>query len=135
MRLSFFITLILGLVMTFQTALAASIQCPDRIKTNQSLQKKIDGWGAFLDDGNRVHRFNKVTFYAGPPNEHASLAPDNEGTKSNKAIWTFGKDEIWLACGYSNTEIQLIRKLPEGTKTCNVTYDARFSKIIVINCI
>ena len=105
------------------------------IKTSQSLQEKVNRWDEFLDDWNIVHYFNQVTFYAGHPKKHASLVPDNEGTKSNKAIWTFGKDIIWLACGYSNTDIQLIQKLPKAIKTCTVTYDLNFSKIIAINCI
>lgn len=120
----------------FHPALAANIQCPHEIKTNQSLQEKANGWPEFLDDWNIVHHFDRVTFYAGHPKEHASLVPDNEGTKSNKVIWTFGgKDKIWVACGYSNTTIQLIQKLPDETKTCAVTYGSKSSNVIAINCI
>ncbi|MBI2785155.1 MAG: hypothetical protein HYX60_02130 [Legionella longbeachae] len=135
MRISFFITLTLELAIAFHPALAITIKCPDKINTSQSLQEKVNGWDEFLDDWNIVHHFNKVTFYAGHPKEHASLVPDNEDTKSNKMNWTFGKDIIWLACGYSNTDIQLIQKLPNATTTCSVTYDSNFSKNIAINCI
>lgn len=135
MRISVFIPLTLGLAMTFHSALAATLQCPHEIKTTQSLLEKVNGWGEFSDDWNIAHNFNRVTFYAGHPNEHASLTPDNEGTKGNKLIWTFGKDKTWLACGYSNTTIQLIQKLPDKIKSCTVTYDSNFSKIITINCI
>ena len=99
------------------------------------MQEKVNGWDEFLDDWNIVHHFDRVTFYAGHPKEHASLAPDNEGTKSNKLNWSFGKDRIWVACGYSNTTIQLIQRIPDETKTCTVTYDSKFSKVISINCI
>lgn len=135
MRTLNFIPLTVGLAMALHSALAATIQCPHEIKTTQSLLKKVNGWGEFSDDWNIVHNVNRVTFYASHPNEHASLAPDNEDTKSNKALWTFGKDKIWLACGYSNTAIQLIQKLPDKTRSCTVTYDSNFSKIITIDCI
>lgn len=130
MKNSFFITILLNIV--FLPAIAANIDCPDMINTHQSLQKKVNGWREFLDDWNLVHRFNRVTFYANDPKQHASLAPDN--TKNSKAIWTFGKDKIWLACGYSNTDIQLIRRLPDGVKKCTVTYVENFKKIAAIHC-
>lgn len=135
MKILIFIPLILGLTMALHSALAITIQCPQEIKTTQFLQKKVNGWGEFSDDWNIVHHVNRVTFYAGHPNEHASLAPDNEDTKSNKALWTFGKDKIWLVCGYSNTGVQLIQELPAKTKRCTVIYDSNFSKITSINCI
>lgn len=124
-----------GLTLTSHFALAAILNCPSTIRTNQSLQQKIDGWDGFLDDGNKVYSFNRVTFYSGHPKFNASLAPDNEGTKGDKLIWSFGKDKIWLACGYSNTDIKLIRELPDIIKTCTVTYRSNFSEITVISCI
>ncbi len=135
MKILVLMPLILGLAMTFHSSSAATLRCPQQIKTSESLQEKITGWDEFLDDGNIVHHFNRVTFYSGHPKEHASLAPDNEGTKGNKLIWTFAKDTIWLACGYSNTNIQLTQKLLNGTKLCAVTYDSTFSQVLTINCI
>lgn len=124
-----------GLTMTSHFALAVILNCPNAIKTNQSLQQKVDGWDGFLDDWNNVHNFNLITFYSGHPKNHTSLTPDNEDTKGNKLTWSFGEGKIWLACGYSNTDIQLIQELPGSIKTCTVTYRSNFSEITVISCI
>ncbi len=134
-KLLFLIALNLGLAMTFHLALAATIQCPHEIKTNQSLQEKINGWGEFLDDGYHLYNLKNITFYADHPKRHVSLAPDNESTSGNTLIWTFGNDKIWLACGYSNTTLQLIKMLSDKTKRCTVTYGSNFTKVISINCI
>ncbi|KTD25394.1 Uncharacterised protein [Legionella lansingensis] len=126
--------LLVGLtIVVLHAASAAAIQCPQKIKTNQSLQEKINGWDAFVDDWNAVHPLTHVTFYCHHPKEHASLAPDNEGTKGNKFIWTFDRNEFWIACGYAGTTIQLIQKLPGQTKTCTVTYDDS-NLVNSINC-
>jgi hypothetical protein len=134
MRASIFaLTFLLALTTHFTSA--APIQCPQDIKTSDTLKEKISGWNEFLDDWNNFHHPNNVTFYSGHPKEHASLVPDNENTKGNKLIWTFGKDTIWLGCNYTNTNIQLIQQLSGKTNRCTVTYEANFSKVIGIDCI
>lgn len=115
-------------------ASSAHLQCPALIKTNQSLAAPINGWDGFLDDLNAVHAFNRITFYAGHPKEHASLSPDSERSKNHTLTWTFGKETIWLACEYSNTLMQLTKPLPTGTKQCRVTYNANYSQVIKIEC-
>lgn len=136
MRIPVCFNFLFGLTIFYHSsASVATIQCPQVIKTNQSLQQEIKEWDVFLDDWNYVHHFNRITFYAGHPKEHASLAPDSENSKVKKLTWTFDKQEIWVACGYSNITIQLIQKLPNETKKCTVTYNTNFSKVIAINCI
>lgn len=122
------------LIMTSNYALAAILNCPASIQTTQSLVKNVDGWQSFLDDWNNIYHFNRVTFYSGHPKSHASLAPDNEHPKSNRLIWTFNKEQIWLACGYSNTNVQLIQELPKSVRTCTVTHELNFSKVTEIRC-
>jgi hypothetical protein len=124
---------LLALVLLCNQASSATVQCPALIKTNQSLQEPIKGWDGFVDDLNAVHTFNRVTFYAGPPKEQASLSPD-ESPKDKKLTWTFGKEKIWLACGYSNTLMQLVQPLPDNTKRCSVTYNADLSQVKTIQC-
>ncbi|CAM2791501.1 Uncharacterised protein [Legionella steigerwaltii] len=117
------INFFLGLVVFCNSASATTIHCPETIQTNQSLQHEIKAWEAFQDDWNSTHHFDRITFYSGHPKEHASLAPDNEVSKVKKLTWSFDKQEIWVACGYTNTKIQLIQKIPNGTKSCSVTYN------------
>jgi hypothetical protein len=119
----------------FDSASAAVIECPLLINPNQFLTQKIKGWDLFLDHVEDIHHFNRVTFYAGLPKEHASLAPDDEHSANKKLTWTFGESAIWLACGYSKTAMQLVRKLPNNTKKCIVSYGITFDKVLTIDCI
>ncbi|MBA3536641.1 MAG: hypothetical protein H0T84_08540 [Tatlockia sp.] len=116
-------TLILGLITPSVSAI--TLHCPPQIKTNQSLDIKVKDWNAFVDDWSNVNNATKVTFYAGHPKAQASLAPDNENYKAAKLNWTFNGNDIWLACGYSYTAVQLIQKLPNQIKTCSVIYDLK----------
>lgn len=135
MRVPVCINFFWGLVVLCHSTYAATIQCPQSIRTNQSLQHEVKKWNVFVDDLNGTHQFERVTFYSGHPKEHASLAPDRETSKVKKLTWTFDKQETWIACEYTHTKIQLIQKLREGTKNCTVTYNADFSKVVAINCI
>ena len=57
-----------------------------------------------------------------------AVMPDNEdeltGTERT-AIWNFypkEKNHYWMTCSYSNTSLLARRKLPEGVKSCEITY-------------
>ncbi|MBA2650646.1 MAG: hypothetical protein H0U73_00040 [Tatlockia sp.] len=129
MRISF-ISCLSGLIISVHSS-AMSIKCPEEIKTKQSLQQEIKGWNPFINEPSSIHHFNRITFYAGHPKENASLAPDNE---RKDPTWTFDANDIWLACGYLNTNIQLIQKLPTRIKKCKATYSKDFSKVIAVHC-
>ncbi|WP_182352020.1 STY0301 family protein [Legionella sp. PC1000] len=135
MRVPVCINFLCGLGILYHSAYAATLQCPQVIQTNQSLHHEIKDWDVFTDDLNGVHQFERITFYSGHPKENASLAPNHENSKAKKLTWTFGKKETWTACDYAHTKVQLIRKLPAGTKSCTVTYNANFSKVMAIKCI
>lgn len=132
-KFSLKIALFAGLIF-YGSASATTLYCPKSIKTTESLQQKINHWDVFIDDWNMNHHFTRITFYTGHPKEHASLAPDNENTKTKKLIWTFDQQETWIACGYTNTSIELIQKLPKGTKKCTVMYNEDFSRVLTLNC-
>ncbi|WP_058499321.1 STY0301 family protein [Legionella gratiana] len=135
MKLPINLILLFGLIFCYRSVSATMpLQCPKVIKTTESLQQKITDWDTFFDDWNMEHRFTRVTFYEGHPKEHASLAPDNENTKSQKLTWTFNNQEIWIACGYTNTTLELIQKLPDRTKKCTIMYNTDFSQVIAIDC-
>ncbi|KTD72732.1 STY0301 family protein [Legionella tucsonensis] len=135
MKVPVCINFLCGLALLYHSAYAGKIQCPQVIQTNQSLQHEIKDWDVFTDKLNGIQQFARITFYSGHPKENASLAPDHENSKVKKLTWTFGKQEIWVACDYTHTKIQLIRKLPDGAKSCTVTYNANYSKVVAINCI
>lgn len=113
-------------------AWAAKIECPAGMMTNQTMLGKEQGWEVYVDSVNNHHSLSGITFYATHPKNMASLAPGNEDTKGNKLVWKFagdGKDEIWLACRYRDTNVQLIQKLPLTIKSCTVTYDEQHISI------
>ncbi|STY29852.1 Uncharacterised protein [Legionella wadsworthii] len=114
---------------------AITVSCPKEIQTNQSLKSIIKGWSVFIDGENHLSHFTRITFYSGPPQENASLAPDDKNSTGKKMIWNFNEGNIWLSCGYSNTSIQLIQKLPDKIKKCSVTYNADYSNVLAIDCI
>jgi len=68
-----------------------------------------------------------VTLFDGPPQELASLVPDETKVKGRVlASWQLTPNpgrQYWLACGYSGTRITLARALPKDLRTCSVTYD------------
>lgn len=125
--------LLLGFILVPNVAIATNVDCPSTIATQQSLNNKVAGWEDFIDDLNSTHDFNRVTFYSGHPKMHASLVPDNE--RSKNATWFFGHGTIWMACGYSNTDVQLIQQIPRSIKSCTVTYPANSSDKMLIKCI
>lgn len=100
--------------------------CPPAVKTGQQLTAPVAGWAAMQDDA--PHQLAGITFYDGPPAEKASLVYDRmqRGKAEQVATWSFDAHrgrEIWVACSYSGTAIQLTRSLPKGTVTCSVSYD------------
>ena len=123
-----------GLFFACHSLSAATIQCPQAVKTRQVIDGKMKGWDTFVNQENVINNLNGITFYDHHPKENASLAPDNEGTVGKKLMWTFGGSEIWLACGYANTTVQLLQKLPAGIKTCAVSYEANFTTVLAIDC-
>lgn len=134
------ITAILSLVL-MQSATASQL-CPNTISTKQTLQGSQTGWESFTDRENTSTRLSGITLYSGHPKEMASLAPDNEGTSSDKLTWRFDQEKesqgIWLACQYEHTQIQLIKKLPATLTTCSALYQSRNEvanpRIISVEC-
>jgi hypothetical protein len=122
-------------IFCMQQTIAATVDCPGIINTHQTLQQEINGWNGYTAATDAQQVLQGVTFYDRHPSENASLAPDNETPKDNKLVWSFDqKDNIWVACRYSNTNVQLIKKLPKALDNCTVTYDANYSRVIRIDC-
>ena len=102
--------------------------CPKAIAVQQQLTSAAPGWTALLDDA--PHQLAGITFYDGTPQEKASLVYDSikKSAGKQKASWEFastGHRQIWIACSYSGTSVQLGQALPAGMKSCEVEYDTR----------
>lgn len=118
-----------------QQAMATPVNCPPIINTDQTLKQEINGWDGYTAATDSQHVLQGITFYDKHPKENASLAPDNENTKNNKLVWTFDKkSDVWVACRYSNTNVQLIQQLPKERGNCTVTYDDKFSRVVKVDC-
>ncbi len=65
-----------------------------------------------------------ITFFAGAPEQSASLAPSEEKTGSGILTWNFGDDagNIYIACNY-DAEEETVQKLPSNFRSCTATYD------------
>ena len=113
------------LLMIPAAARAKEYQCPAKIDTAQSLTQSFDGWSSYQDTVNGVQNLKGIQVYDGPPEELASLIPDNEeaGKQEEKSFWTFNVQNgraIWIACEYYQSTVALTRELPLGVEKCTL---------------
>lgn len=100
-----------------------SVVCPEQITTSESIKSVPVNWQSWQPDS--AHTWQAVTLYDGHPKEMASLAPDK--TNKQKASWHFASTrerDVYIACGYHRSSIELIQVVPKNIKTCVVFYDA-----------
>lgn len=76
------------------------------------------------------HNLAGITFYDGPPSEKASLVYDKitKAKGEETAIWSFDPNnerQMWIACRYAGTAIELAQTLPRNTTTCSVVYSSQ----------
>ena len=117
MKLSF----VIFCISCFATLPSLAAECPAQLKTQQSLEATPAGWEPWIDAVNSRHGLESVAFYSGHPKELASLVPTNEDASDQDPVWDFdAKEQIWQACRYRDTKVQLIQKLPKGTVHCRV---------------
>lgn len=110
--------------------------CPPNITTNQTLGGAVhDGWAGYGANG--IHPFTGVSFFLGPPDQKALLAPSSHGKKGKHTVatWSPPKSELdyWVACEYAGTRVVLAKKLASNVDACVVTYDNQFTPPIVKN--
>lgn len=84
MEISAYLKFTSALFLFSQVAAAVTVSCPKEIQTHQMLQNNIKGWSVFLDSLNHSSHFTRITFYSGPPQENASLAPDDKNSAEKK---------------------------------------------------
>ena len=91
--------------------------CPPKVSVNQQLAAPLPDW-TVMPDG-MPSQLAGITFFEGPPEQQASLAPDKE-TKT-QSTWYFTKP-AWIGCHYSGTSLMLTRALPRNTRSCTVAF-------------
>jgi hypothetical protein len=123
-----------GLVIVLATLVTAAAHahtdldaatCPSTIGSEQRASGAIPSGWAVATDGDASHPLMGITFYAGPPAQHASLVGDERaGEKGRRVVsWPLSAPETyWVACSYSRTNVVLQRQLPQHLKSCSVSY-------------
>jgi hypothetical protein len=98
-------------------------ECPPEIQTTQSGKNAPEGWTA-VSQNDSHHWINSVGVFDGPPQEMASLVPDDEeNLDPAKTVWTFSKKKerpIWFSCGYARTDVLLAKELPLDITQCRL---------------
>ena len=111
------------------------LQCPAYIEVKQEVKAVPEGWQAY--EPSTKHPLVTIEFSEGNPTQRVLLLPTGEQGRSI-STWTFTPSDEghWVSCGYNSTSIVTSRKLPTGTRTCQVEYDDDFSPPIVkrYNC-
>lgn len=122
--------MILFFVLTTVSARAAKIEieCPEEIKTKQSVSTVPKGWSAHVDTLTTRQIFTGLTLFNGHPKDAAPLFPD-EAEKNEKitdAPDTVYKippgHDVYVACLYTGTLVQMVRKLPKDVQICRVRF-------------
>jgi hypothetical protein len=120
-------TILILVALAAGLAAAEDVGCPPRISTTQTLAQPAAGWVDKKNTSPNV--LAGLTFFDGPPEEQASLAPDESHVKGKLVeSWQLFPNPprlYWLACIYSGTSITLARPLPKELRTCAVTFDPK----------
>lgn len=121
-----FIVAVLCSALTVPACYAIEFRCPASIEVSEQFQGEQSEWEAFIDRSRGGYRLDNVGIYSGHPKERGALVPDKTARSKGigKTVWRFpGKKSAtsWLACSYSNTNIMLVRQLPDGLSYCEMT--------------
>jgi len=124
------------LVLLPYSAFAGKLECPQPIRISEQLAESApDGWSAATDASPRY--LEGVSFFDGPPEKQASLAPtrDAKSGRHRVAVWTFGESEVpvWVVCRYLSSGITLQKPLSTSYRECRVSYGAG-EMITAIEC-
>lgn len=122
-------TLSMLLVPTYGIAAEVSrLTCPDVVPAvTIKVENPQEQWtpGVLSD-----FQLSSAGFNGGPPEKRAELKPYSITEKRRRSVstWLFDEGEfadgLWLACSYGGAagEIILARKLPDGYRSCSVSY-------------
>jgi len=111
-------------------AIARTLSCPETIQTTQTFSGTAPPtWRAIQDKstGAPVSHWSGIEFSDGPPENQASLAPDDSTTLAGNRvdIYKFPASiykRIYLTCTYAQTSITLTQNPNLIGSVCQVTY-------------
>jgi hypothetical protein len=121
MQKNLFLTSILIFQMHVSTSTASDWDCPKTIspKFGKKLNEKPKNWEIFINK----HRYNfsleGIDFYLEHPKGLAQLRLEPDG-------WSRGKNDngnYWILCSYTDTPINLIRKIPQEVEKCIIEHE------------
>lgn len=110
------------------------MSCPSSIRTQQKLADPIASWDVEASDTS--NRLIYVELYNGPPGNEQAIEPDEtrDQAKEEILIWRFSgepaKEGIWLLCGYQQTQVRLLRMLPDAVRECTQTNSNDRSRVV-----
>jgi hypothetical protein len=99
------------------------LSCPATVSVAASAQAPA-GWEAV--PSTQPLSFSNVSLFSGHPREMASLVPDTQRRSGKQLLSTWnlpgGSERYWLACGYTQTTLQITLRLPAGLTRCTATH-------------
>ena len=115
---------------------ALAMNCPQSIEVKQEV-RPIEGWDAV--NTATPHKYYFAQFSDGPVSRTAFLMPDAESLSGKDKILQYQflqSQEPWLVCSYTGTSAVLARRLPKGTRSCQLTLDHahNFETVSAIKC-
>ncbi|MGU3775831.1 STY0301 family protein [Burkholderia metallica] len=121
-------TLLTIVCMSSAYATSAPAQCPARLPVSQAVNGPApEGWKSY--DSQKAHPLIGVSFWAGPPDQLAMLAPSGGVKRGNTLVdtWSLASadTEYWVSCEYFDTAATVARPLGTAARTCTVRYDAK----------
>lgn len=116
------------------TAEGHEIRCPSRIETTQSAPGIQAPWRAVQRGNSSRLVFSEL--YAGPWENDESLPPDESIDSANRElrIWHLVGDPApegtWLVCSYQNTQVKIVRRLPDDVRHCEESVSTEPRRVI-----
>ncbi len=99
-------------------------ECPATLAVKERAATPAGGWRTVTAERERI--FSHVTVFDGPPQEQASLKPDEEQPDDNTllGVWRFpgGTRNVWVACYFALAKTAVARPVPNGLRRCVARY-------------
>ncbi len=116
----------------------SEMQCPRSLQVQQTpASAPALGWEN--RSSARAHSLFNVSFYAGPPEERAQLAPANQRRDAKTLVsqWLLSPSEhqYWVACEYSGTSATVAKPLDKSAASCLTTHDLNRSPPVLLQWI
>lgn len=129
------------LILSQESSFASELrfECPTEIQTNQTIKNKAPtGWTSLREAQSR-HWLDSLSIFDGPPQDLASLVPDDEDNQEiKKTVWTFNKKKkrpIWMTCSYLKTDMLFAKALPMEITQCKLILSKNNPQSVIgINC-